>query len=113
VAVKKKIAKKEYVVLFVTAASSQEAENIAQSIIKEKLAACVNIINGVKSLFWWEGKIDAAEELLLVIKTRRSCIPELIPLIKSQHSYTVPEIIALPILAGNSDYLEWIYESTR
>jgi periplasmic divalent cation tolerance protein len=102
-----------YIVVFVTAPDKKVAKNIAQQVIKNKLAACVNIIENVQSLFWWEGKIDAACEALLVIKTRKALLHKLIKKIKSLHSYEVPEIIALPIIAGNKEYLEWIDESAR
>ncbi|MFH1641116.1 MAG: divalent-cation tolerance protein CutA [Candidatus Omnitrophota bacterium] len=101
-----------YIVVFCTAANKKEAERIAQGLIKNKLAACVNIVDKVRSLFWWQGKIDKAEESLLVIKTRKALFGKLTKTIKSLHSYEVPEIIALPIIAGNKKYLEWIREST-
>ena len=102
-----------YIVVFVTASNKKEAEHIAREVIKTKLAACVNIITNVQSLFWWQGKIDSAKEALLVIKTRKALFHKLIKKVKSLHSYEVPEIIALPIIAGNTKYLEWINESTR
>jgi periplasmic divalent cation tolerance protein len=81
--------------------------------MKNKLAACVNIIDNIKSIFWWQGKIDKAKEVLLIIKTKKKLIDKLIKKVKSLHSYAVPEIIALPIIAGNKKYLEWIDESVR
>jgi periplasmic divalent cation tolerance protein len=102
-----------YIVVFVTASNKKEAEYIAVEIIKNKLAACVNIIEKVHSFFWWQAKLDSAKEALLVIKTRKVLINKLIKRIKSLHSYEVPEIIALPIIAGNKKYLEWVDESTR
>ena len=62
----------------------------------------------VKSFFWWQGKLDSARESLLVIKTKTSLLPELVDLVKGVHSYDVPEIVALPIIGGNEDYLEWL-----
>ncbi|MCX5702078.1 MAG: divalent-cation tolerance protein CutA [Candidatus Omnitrophica bacterium] len=102
-----------YIVVFSTVPNKKEAELIAQGLIKDKLAACVNIIENVYSLFWWQGKIDSAKEVLLVIKTRKALAAKLTKKIKSLHSYEVPEIIALPIVSGNKEYLEWINESTR
>ena len=101
-----------YVVIFITAPNKKEAEHIAQQLIKNRLAACVNIMENIKSIFWWEGKVDRAKEVLLIIKTRKSLINKLIKKVKSLHSYAVPEIIALPIIAGNKQYLDWINEST-
>jgi len=99
-------------VIFVTAGHKKEAEKIASALIKEKLAACVNIIQGVHSLFWWRGKVDKAREILLIIKTRKTLLPQVIKKVKSLHSYSVPEIIALPIIAGNKEYLKWLSECT-
>ena len=73
--------------------------------------ACVNIVPKVSSHFWWEDKLDSAEECLLIVKTKSSLLPEIIALVKGVHSYDVPEIIALPIIGGNQDYLHWIEES--
>jgi periplasmic divalent cation tolerance protein len=101
------------IVIFVTAANKREAEKISRVLIREKLAACVNIIENVHSLFWWQAKIDSAKEALLIIKTRKALIDKVIRKVKSLHSYAVPEIIALPIIAGNKKYLEWIDASTR
>lgn len=102
-----------YIVVFCTAANKKEAGRIAKGLLKDKLCACVNIIDNVASLFRWQGKIDNAKESLLVIKTRRAVFAKLTKKIRSLHSYEVPEIIALPIIAGNKKYLEWIDESTR
>ncbi len=97
-----------YIVVFVTAKDKIEANKIAEKLIQEKLAACVNMVEGVTSVFWWDGKVDQASEVLLVIKTRKTLFKRLEKAVKSAHSYTVPEIIALPIVAGNADYLKWI-----
>jgi len=100
-----------YIVIFVTASSRNEAKKIAKVLLKNKCAACVNIIAGMKSLFHWQGKIDTAKELLLVIKSKQSKLSKIIKLVKSKHSYEVPEIIALPIVGGEKKYLRWINES--
>lgn len=100
-----------FIVIFVTASNKKEARKIAQALIKNKLAACVNIVDKIKSLFWWQGKVDAADEVLLVIKSKRKNFRQITKLIKSIHSYQVPEIIALPIVEGHRPYLEWIDES--
>lgn len=102
-----------HIVVFVTASSKEEAEKITQGLLKDKLAACVNITTGVDSYFWWQGKIDSAKEALLVIKTRKKLFDKLAKKVKKLHSYEIPEIIALPIIKGNKKYLEWINESTR
>ena len=96
-----------YIVLFITTETDTEARHIAKLLLEQRKAACVNI-TGVDSFFWWEGKVDSARERLLIVKTKSSLLPEIIDLVKAAHSYTVPEIIALPIVGGNQDYLEWI-----
>ena len=102
-----------HTVIFVTVPDKKQARQIANKLIKTKLAACVNIIPGVESLFSWKGKIDSAKELLLIIKSEKSKLPKIIKTVKSLHSYEVPEIIALPIIAGNKEYLSWIDECIR
>ncbi|MCG2713249.1 MAG: divalent-cation tolerance protein CutA [Candidatus Omnitrophica bacterium] len=102
-----------YIVIFVTASSKKEAQKIGVSLIKQKLAACVNIIDKVDSVFFWAGKIDQSKESLLVIKSRKEKLPKIIKLVKSLHSYEVPEIIAIPIIAGDKSYLRWIDAALR
>lgn len=100
-----------YIVVLVTASSKKEAAKIAKKLIENKLAACVNIIGKVNSLFWWKGAIDTSPEALLVIKSKRSKFSAIVQAVKSAHSYEVPEIIALPIVLGEKNYLRWIDES--
>ena len=102
-----------YIVLFITTANAEEAQQLSRVLLEQRKAACVNIIPKVKSLFWWEGKIDSEQENLLIVKTKASLLPEIISLVKQVHSYTVPEIIALPIVGGNQDYLDWIEKSVE
>ena len=97
-----------YIVVLVTAKNTAEAKKIAQGLLKQKLIACANILPGVQSLFWWEGKIDSANEVLLILKTKKGVFKRLEAAVKKLHSYKTPEIIALPIAAGSSDYLQWI-----
>lgn len=104
---------KKYLVIFVTASSRREAEIIANSLISKKLAACVNIIEGITSIFFWDNKINNAKECLLIAKTKRNIFCKLKKEIKLLHSYDTPEIIALPIIAGDEKYLRWIDESVR
>ena len=102
----------EHIVVFITVADEEEARLISRVLLKQKKAACINIIPGVNSLFWWQEKIDSAQESLLVIKTRSVLLDEITQLVKEIHSYDVPEIIALPIIGGNKDYLEWVDNET-
>lgn len=102
-----------YVVVLVTAKDKKEAEKIANGLIKAKLAACVNIIDKISSIFFWAGKIDQAKESLLVIKSKKVKLPKIIKLVKSLHSYEVPEIIAIPIIMADKPYLRWIDAALR
>ena len=102
--------KNQYIVIFVTAKDKAEARKITQGLLKEKLVACVNIVGGIESHFRWQGKIDKANEVLLVIKTKQKSFEEIVSKVKLFHSYENPEIIALPIIAGSWAYLKWIDE---
>ena len=102
-----------YIVIFVTCANIKEAQNIAYALVKEKLAACVNIVNGIQSIFWWENKIDRTKEVLLIIKTKKSLFKKITAKVNSLHSYQVPEMISLSICDGNKDYLGWIDKNTK
>ena len=101
-----------YIVILITSDSIEEADHIARVLLEKKKVACVNILRGIDSYFWWEGKVDSARENLLIAKTRASLLPEVVALVRKIHSYDVPEVIALPIIGGNQDYLEWIDQST-
>ena len=96
------------IVIFVTTDSQEEAQKIATRLLNQRKVACVNIVPRVDSLFWWQGKLDSARESLVIAKTKASLLPEVVSLVKDVHSYEVPEIIALPIIGGNEDYLNWI-----
>ena len=98
----------EYIIIFITCNDDEEAQNIAELLLKQRLAACVSIVPNINSSFWWEGKIDTAEESLLIVKTSAKKLTEIIHSVKTVHSNTVPEIIAFPITGGNQDYLDWI-----
>jgi periplasmic divalent cation tolerance protein len=102
------VKKIDKIIVFITTGSEEEAHRIAESLVKGKKAACVNIVPRVDSLFWWEDKLDSARESLLLVKTKASLFPEIVELVKRTHSYEVPEIIALPIIAGSEDYLKWL-----
>ena len=101
----------EFVVILCTAPPDQ-SEYIASVLIEEKLAACVNIAE-VRSYFRWKGESSIEKEDLLIIKTRKGKIKEIIQRITELHSYEVPEIIALPIIEGYDEYLKWIEEETK
>ncbi len=97
-----------YVAVFITTADDEEARLISQALLEQKKVACANIIAGVGSQFWWQGKIDAGNESLLIAKTAASLLDEVVTLVREIHSYDNPEIIALPIVGGSQEYLDWI-----
>jgi periplasmic divalent cation tolerance protein len=101
-----------YAVIMVTAANLDQAKDIAHALVEEEIVACVNILQGMLSIFRWKGKIEEGAECLLIIKTRLQRLPDVIGRVKALHSYDVPEIIALPIIDGNPAYLQWIEEVT-
>lgn len=100
-----------HIVVFVTAKDKQEAQKIARRLVEDKLIACANIVDGVKSVFWWQGKTDEADETLLIMKSEKRFFKKIAAAVKALHSYDLPEVIALPIVEGSADYLKWMKES--
>ena len=103
----------ELVVILITTATIEEARRISKALLNQRKVACVNIVPKVSSLFWWQDKIESAEENLLIVKTKASLLNEVVRLVIENHSYDVPEVIALPVAGGNQDYLEWIDEEVK
>jgi periplasmic divalent cation tolerance protein len=99
------------VVGMVTCATRTEGRKVAKVLLKNKLAACVNIIGSLESHYWWQGKLKTSRECLLLIKTTQARVSEVTSTVQSAHSYSVPEIIFLPLTAGERDYLKWLGES--
>ncbi|MBS1186722.1 MAG: cation tolerance protein CutA [Burkholderiaceae bacterium] len=91
---------------------TETAQKIAQALVGRQLAACVNILPGVQSVYRWQGKVEQAQEISLLIKTRRACYAAVEAVVGELHPYEVPEIIALPINAGLPKYLEWLAQET-
>ena len=102
-----------HIVVFVTVGNREEASHLARVLVEERLAACVNLLPAMASTYWWRGQIEQADEVLLVMKTRQDLLEQLTARVRELHSYTVPEVIAVPIVGGNPDYLAWIDESIR
>jgi periplasmic divalent cation tolerance protein len=100
------------IVVLVTAASTQQAESIARTLVAERLAACVNLLPGVRSIYRWQGQVADQPEVLLVIKTRRELFTPLSERVKALHSYEVPEVIALDVVEGSEPYLRWLTGET-
>jgi periplasmic divalent cation tolerance protein len=101
------------IVIFITTGTDGEARRVAEALLEQRKAACVNIVPTVTSLFWWEDRIDSDQEGLLIVKSKASLLDEIVSLVKGVHSYDVPEVIALPIIGGNADYLQWIGKVTQ
>lgn len=99
-----------WIIVFITTSSYEEAEKIARGIIEKKLGACVNIVGKVHSIYWWQGKIEEDDESLLIVKTRIDKFEELANYVRENHSYQVPEIVAVPLIIGFTKYLEWVDE---
>ncbi len=100
------------IVVFITTSSENEAAKIAVALVEARLAGCVNIIRNIRSIYSWQGKIEDEIEVLMVVKTRKHLFDALMKKVKELHSYTVPEIITLPIVDGSEDYLKWLREVT-
>ena len=101
-----------YIVVFVTTGGKEESASISQALLERRQAACVNTVSGVSSRFWWKDKLDSAEENLLIIKSKESLLPGIIETVKQLSGNEVPEVIALPIIGGNRDYLDWLNHET-
>ncbi|MEW6586308.1 MAG: divalent-cation tolerance protein CutA [Nitrospirota bacterium] len=100
------------IVVLITAANEEEGAAIAKALVEGRLAGCVNIIKGIRSIYQWEGKVEDEAEILMIAKTQKFLFDKLAKKVKELHCYTVPEIIALPIIDGSEDYLRWLREAT-
>jgi periplasmic divalent cation tolerance protein len=98
----------EHSVILMTAPDAACAERIARALVEERLAACVNVVPGVKSVYRWEGKVEESSEVMLVAKTRSALFPTLEARVRALHPYEVPEIVSLPLTAGSRPYLSWV-----
>ena len=102
-----------YIVVLITCPGIEDGERIAGALLKERLVACANIIPSVTSFFWWTGEIRRADESLLIVKTKKSSLRQLVRTVKKMHQYENPEIIALPIIGGSKEYMKWIEDETK
>jgi periplasmic divalent cation tolerance protein len=102
----------EGIIVFITASGEEEAAKIAKALVEARLAGCVNIIKDIRSIYSWQGKIEDEKEVLIIVKTQKHLFVPLMKKVKKLHSYTVPEIIALPIIEGSEGYLKWLKEVT-
>ena len=101
------------VLVYITCRNMEEAERVGESLIQARLAACVNIIDGMRSMFWWEGKVDQDQETVLLAKTQVGLVGRLTDKVKSVHSDDCPCVVAVPIIDGNPDFLHWIQKETK
>ncbi len=99
--------------IYITTSGKEEAEKIGMELVSSRLAACVNIIDGVRSFYWWEGQVQDDQETIIIAKTREDLVGRLVDKVKSMHSYSCPCVISLPILEGNEDFLNWILKETK
>lgn len=103
----------EFIQVFTTTDKKEEAEKITKVLVEKRLAACVQIIGPIESTYWWNGNIETAKEWLILIKSEKRLYKEIERVIKENHSYQVPEILAVPVTAGNPDYLRWLKNELR
>ncbi|CDO65767.1 cutA, putative [Plasmodium reichenowi] len=102
-----------FIAVYVTTPSKEVAEKISYVLLEEKLVSCVNIIPGILSLYHWKGEIAKDNEVLMMIKTKKHLFDEIVKLVKSNHPYEIPEVIAVPIEHGSKDYLDWVNNSVK
>ncbi len=100
-------------VVLVTAPSAEKAAELGRALVSERLAACASVVHGIRSIYWWEGKVQDEAEALLVLKTTRARLDALRDRVLALHPYQVPEVVALPIEGGNEKYLEWLAGEVR
>ncbi|MDZ7264041.1 MAG: divalent-cation tolerance protein CutA [candidate division KSB1 bacterium] len=103
----------DVIMVFITAANKTQAEQLAQALVEKRLAACCNIIDPITSIFHWQSQTCHEQEVLMILKTVANRFDELVVEVKKQHSYETPEIIAVPLLLGTNDYLEWVRKETE
>ncbi len=103
----------EFRIVFITTPDEETSLKIARALVEERLAACANILPGVRSIYRWKGEICDSAEQLLIVKTSAFLVPPLVERVKELHGYEVPETVALPLVAGNGDYLAWMNEQVR
>ncbi len=97
-----------YALVYITTSSKEESKEIGKRLVEEKLAACINIVASIESIYLWKGKIEEDEESLLIVKTKDSNIGKIIKRVKEIHSYETPAILAIPIIKGSKDYLDYL-----
>lgn len=103
----------QYIIVLITASSEDEAAKIGKDLVDSRLAACVNFVKNIRSIYRWKGNVEDENEVLMIVKTRQSLFNNVTQKVKALHSYSVPEVIALPIIDGSEDYLKWLSNETE
>jgi len=103
----------DFMLVFITAPDIQEGNRIGKELVQEKLAACASVLPGLTSHYWWEGQVETSDEVLIILKTSSESLEKLGNLAKQLHPCDVPEIVAIPLVAGEPGYLEWVAESIK
>jgi len=98
----------EFSVCMVTAPSMLQARDLARNLLEDRLVACVNLVPAMRSMYWWEGQIEEAEEVLMILKTRACLVERMVERVRELHAYSVPEVLSWPLGPGNPEYLEWL-----
>ena len=98
--------------LYMTAGSMEEARKIGRALVEERLVACVNLIDGMKSIYWWEGAVEESSEVVMIAKTTAGRVGAVVERVRDLHSYSVPCVVAVPIESGNPDFMKWIARET-
>jgi periplasmic divalent cation tolerance protein len=101
------------VVILVTAPDGQVAESLARVLVEERLVACVNVVPGLKSLYWWEGSVQSSDEVLMLAKARKGDVEAVAARVRELHPYEVPEVVATEVVAGLDSYLDWVNSETE
>jgi periplasmic divalent cation tolerance protein len=102
-----------YLQVTTTTDSEAEAQTLARVAVENRLAACAQVLSPIRSTYWWEGRVESAQEWMVILKTTAGRVEDLIRRLLTEHSYDTPEVVAVPIVAGHPAYLEWIAEETR
>lgn len=100
-------------IVYITTADTEEARKIGAELIKHRLVSCVNLFNGMESMFHWKGEVRSENEVVMIAKTKSSLIPEVTSLVKELHSYECPCIVSYEISGGNEDFINWIIDETK
>ena len=103
----------EMSLVYITAGGREEALQIGRALVEDRMVACANVLDGMYSLYWWEGAVQQDSEAVLIVKTRRALVPRVIERVRALHSYDCPCVVALPIVDGNPDYLAWLAAETE